>query len=92
VNQLGWLTVPVVAAACWCLFGIEEIGHLIEQPFMGFREANRPSATYDYDMGLPVCAFANDIRAEVENIAATDYMSSNNDKIETGDSLAITLK
>lgn len=33
-NQLGALTVPVVAVACWCLFGIEEIGYLIEQPFV----------------------------------------------------------
>jgi len=35
VKQLGWLTLPVVWIVCWCLFGIEEIGHLIEQPFVG---------------------------------------------------------
>lgn len=35
VGQLGLLTLPVVAISCWCLFGIEEIGHLIEQPFVG---------------------------------------------------------
>lgn len=35
VGQLGLVTLPVVAITCWCLFGIEEIGHLIEQPFVG---------------------------------------------------------
>ena len=35
VGQMGLLTLPVVAITCWCLFGIEEIGHLIEQPFVG---------------------------------------------------------
>ena len=34
VKNLGWYTTPVVIVACWCLFGIEEIGHLIEQPFI----------------------------------------------------------
>jgi len=35
VGQLGLVTLPVVAITCWCLYGIEEIGHLIEQPFVG---------------------------------------------------------
>ena len=34
VPLFGWLTIPVVMVICWCLFGIEEIGHLIEQPFV----------------------------------------------------------
>lgn len=33
VQQLGVFTVPAIAALCWGLFSIEEIGHLIEEPF-----------------------------------------------------------
>ncbi len=33
VHQLQLLTVPAIAAICWGLFSIEEIGHLIEEPF-----------------------------------------------------------
>lgn len=33
VAALGWLTLPVMATICWALFGILEIGHLIEEPF-----------------------------------------------------------
>mmetsp|Transcript_18028 Transcript_18028/g.41329 ORF Transcript_18028/g.41329 Transcript_18028/m.41329 type:complete len:139 (-) Transcript_18028:1302-1718(-) len=29
----GIYCLPAIAFICWCLFGIEEIGHLIEQPF-----------------------------------------------------------
>ena len=35
VETLGMAAVPVMAVLCWCVFGIEEIGHLIEQPFYG---------------------------------------------------------
>lgn len=31
---LGWAALPAMAVLCWTLFGIEEIGHLIEQPFL----------------------------------------------------------
>ena len=30
-----WLVVAIVAAASYCMIGIEEIGHMIEQPFLG---------------------------------------------------------
>jgi len=33
VGNLRWLTVPVVLAITWALFGILEIGHSIEDPF-----------------------------------------------------------
>lgn len=39
VRELGVVTLPVMAICCWCLFGIEEIGHLIEQPFVGDKTA-----------------------------------------------------
>jgi len=31
--DLGWKTVPVIAFVSWLLFAIEEIGHMIENPF-----------------------------------------------------------
>jgi len=40
---LGWTSVPVIAAMCWGLFSIEEVGHTVEEPFgmptgeLGFR-------------------------------------------------------
>lgn len=30
---LGWTSIPVIAAICWSLFSIEEVGHMIEEPF-----------------------------------------------------------
>ena len=33
VTQLGWATVPAVAAICWSLVSILEISHFIEEPF-----------------------------------------------------------
>jgi len=35
VDMLGLAALPAMAGLCWCLFGIEELGHLIEQPFQG---------------------------------------------------------
>jgi putative membrane protein len=33
VRELGWTTLPIMAIICWALFGILEIGNLIEEPF-----------------------------------------------------------
>ena len=41
VHIFGWATVPVMAVICWALFGILEIGNLIEEPFtasVGFQQ------------------------------------------------------
>eukprot|EP00466_Bigelowiella_natans_P019562 jgi/Bigna1/144459/aug1.87_g19167 len=35
VPMLNWWSVPAIAAVCWSLFSIEEIGHMIEEPFAG---------------------------------------------------------
>ncbi|GAB5365284.1 hypothetical protein AAMO2058_001044500 [Amorphochlora amoebiformis] len=32
---LGWYSIPVIGLICWSLFSIEEIGHMIEEPFAG---------------------------------------------------------
>jgi putative membrane protein len=69
VPKLGWLTIPVLAVACWCLLGIEEIGHLIEQPFVGTRNSKRARMTNPYDIGLPVFLLSNQARLDVESIA-----------------------
>jgi putative membrane protein len=86
-----WLVMAIVIAASYCMLGIEEIGHLIEQPFLGdplygvertwFKldpsgdgEApeliKRGRTTKPYDIGIPVCSLAAQIRREVELIAA----------------------
>jgi len=31
--MLHWWSVPVIAAICWSLFSIEEVGHMVEEPF-----------------------------------------------------------
>ena len=69
VGTLGWLTIPATAILCWALYGIEEIGHLIEQPFVGNPNTDRDMKTKPYDIGLPVFILANQIRHEVDQIA-----------------------
>lgn len=64
VGIKGWLTLPLVAVVCWCLFGIEEIGHLIEQPFSGDDEDFQ-----SYDIGIPVKDLALRVTAEVKQIS-----------------------
>lgn len=85
-DALGWRTLPVVVGVCWALFGIEEIGHLIEQPFNRVRAADE-SVTTDfalrglllssqerttklYDYGMPVELLAAVIADEVDAISA----------------------
>ncbi|CAB9528349.1 UPF0187 protein [Seminavis robusta] len=84
-----WLVLPIVLASGYCMLGIEEIGHLIEQPFLGdpldgddkvFVELDEDGEaselitlgrkTMPYDIGIPVCSLAQQIRKEVQAIAA----------------------
>jgi predicted membrane chloride channel (bestrophin family) len=83
------LTLAVVVAASYCMFGIEEIGHLIEQPFSpdnardeqiwskmdedGEASAliTRGQKTQPYDIGIPVCSLAVQIRNDVLAMAAS---------------------
>lgn len=83
-----WLVVAIVAAASYCMLGIEEIGHLIEQPFLGdpldgeeklysaLDEDGEASAlirrgrvTLPYDIGIPVCSLAAEIRRQIKQLA-----------------------
>mmetsp|Transcript_9429 Transcript_9429/g.21269 ORF Transcript_9429/g.21269 Transcript_9429/m.21269 type:complete len:412 (-) Transcript_9429:229-1464(-) len=78
--DLGWLAVPLMGTVSWLLYGLEEIGHLIEQPFVPVTEKpsylisddvmddDRASKTQPYDIGLPICSVAEKVRKEVEKI------------------------
>jgi predicted membrane chloride channel (bestrophin family) len=33
INSLQWIMIPVVSLICWSLIVIEELGHVIEDPF-----------------------------------------------------------
>ena len=85
------LLVGIVFASSYCLFGIEEISHLIEQPFLGdpldgadqvWSQIDddghaatlmaRGRKTQPYDIGIPVCSLAAQIRNEVLEVAQAD--------------------
>mmetsp|Transcript_18156 Transcript_18156/g.37172 ORF Transcript_18156/g.37172 Transcript_18156/m.37172 type:complete len:494 (-) Transcript_18156:176-1657(-) len=84
VQELGWLSVPVMFTVSWLLYGIEEIGHLIEQPFVpvsvkpsylisdDVNDDDRSSKTLPYDIGMPVCTLAEQIRSEVKKIVSLE--------------------
>mmetsp|Transcript_71186 Transcript_71186/g.118310 ORF Transcript_71186/g.118310 Transcript_71186/m.118310 type:complete len:387 (-) Transcript_71186:87-1247(-) len=62
VGSLGWATLPAMAIICWALFGILEIGNLIEEPF---------TAVVDYNLCplLPLTEVCRTIRRDVRAIA-----------------------
>lgn len=83
----NWLVFLITLFTGYSMLGIEEIGHLIEQPFMGDRIDGEDSLfvalddkgvaseiitrgrkTQPYDIGIPVCALAMQIRKEVQGI------------------------
>lgn len=80
--QIGWLSVPLMGSVSWLLYGLEEIGHLIEQPFVPVTnepsylisddviDDDRASKTQPYDIGLPICSVAEKVRTEVESIVS----------------------
>jgi hypothetical protein len=56
VQEIGYSAVPSVACVVWCLFGVQEIGLMIENPFATTREGN---------WGLPLDIFSRSIRHDV---------------------------
>ena len=86
------LLVAIVFAASYCLFGIEEIAHLMEQPFLGdpldkadqvwsqiddddgyaATLISRGRTTQPYDIGIPVCSLAAQLRKEILEVARAD--------------------
>ncbi|KAL3926104.1 MAG: hypothetical protein SGPRY_003460 [Prymnesium sp.] len=63
VSSLGWATVPVMATICWALFGIFEIGNLIEEPFTAVLGSDRRPL-------LPLTEICRTIRRDVRAIAS----------------------
>ena len=62
VGALGALTLPVMGALSWALFGILEIGHLIEEPFSSETDD-------DGQMLLPLNDLCRTIRRDVVEVA-----------------------
>jgi ion channel-forming bestrophin family protein len=83
VGSLGVAMLPVVTIACWALFGIEELGHLIEQPFVPHTSSRvvraageRPETIFwrgpeTYDFSIPVETLAASVRADVWAVASS---------------------
>jgi len=54
---------------CWMLLGIEELGHLIEQPFevhSHMKTVGKYPNSESYDVGVPTRSLANNIVLGVE--------------------------
>ena len=67
VHVFGWATLLVMAIACWALFGILEIGNLIEEPFTGrWRSGGAGGASYI----LPLTEVCRTIRRDVRAVGS----------------------
>ena len=62
VSKLGWATLPVMIVMCWALFGILEIGNLIEEPFTAVTDVDRRPL-------LPLTEVCRTIRRDVRSVA-----------------------
>ena len=68
VDAIGWMaTVPTYTIICWMLFGIEDVGLQIEQPFSA-TEGNQGA----YDASLPVDALAAGVVRQIDCISALE--------------------
>eukprot|EP00928_Gymnodinium_smaydae_P016795 TRINITY_DN16356_c0_g4_i2.p1 TRINITY_DN16356_c0_g4~~TRINITY_DN16356_c0_g4_i2.p1 ORF type:complete len:300 (-),score=28.25 TRINITY_DN16356_c0_g4_i2:177-1076(-) len=73
VSSFGWQAVPIVAFICWALFSLEEIGHLIENPFNMF-------SMHTFHVSLPIDRISADCGKEVRDVLDTyATLSSAND-------------
>ncbi|KAL1528610.1 hypothetical protein AB1Y20_009948 [Prymnesium parvum] len=69
ITSLGWATVPAMVTICWALFGIFEIGNLIEEPFTAvLGRDHRPL--------LPLTELCRTIRRDVRAIAQYSRLAS----------------
>ena len=48
--EMGLLTVPCMATICWALFGIQEIGLIIEEPFGKMLELDSICKSIQHDV------------------------------------------
>lgn len=61
----GWATLPIITIISWALFGIEELGHMIEQPFAYELEPQpgmHGGPAGRFDVSLPIEELAKLIR------------------------------
>jgi len=96
--DMGLFMLPALTIICWALFSIEEIGHLIEMPFVPslypisdstgvtperLEMERQRKQPHPYSYGVPVEVMASVICAEVEDIASTDYGSETKNTLST---------
>tara|TARA_B110001452_G_scaffold87505_1_gene71516 strand:- start:731 stop:1201 length:471 start_codon:yes stop_codon:yes gene_type:complete len=62
VESLRWITLPVMATVCWALFGILEIGNLVEEPFGAITDSAATPL-------LPLTEVCRTIRRDVRAVA-----------------------
>jgi len=68
VGGIGWATMPTMLTICWALFGILEIGHMIEEPFTSSGSQGQPL--------LPLTEVCRTIRRDVRAIAQYATLAS----------------
>ena len=72
VGALRWVTLPVMLTVCWALFGILEIGNLVEEPFTAV-----VSSTSVLMHLLPLTEVCRTIRRDVRSIAQYSAIGKN---------------
>ena len=70
VTSLRWATLPVMVFICWALFGIFEIGNLIEEPFTAITDVEKRPL-------LPLTEVCRTIRRDVRAVAQYAEISKN---------------
>ncbi len=68
VHTIGWATLPVMSSIVWALFGILEIGNLIEEPFTAVVDFSKLPL-------LPLTEVCRTIRRDVRAIATYAQLS-----------------
>mmetsp|Transcript_49521 Transcript_49521/g.111360 ORF Transcript_49521/g.111360 Transcript_49521/m.111360 type:complete len:430 (-) Transcript_49521:272-1561(-) len=70
VGALGWATLPVMLTISWALFGILEIGNIVEEPFTAVADFDRRAL-------LPLTEVCRTIRRDVRAIAQFSQVARN---------------
>ena len=73
VGALRWATLPVMVTVCWALFGILEIGNLVEEPFTAVVGSTSASTHHL----LPLTEVCRTIRRDVRSIAQYTLIGKN---------------
>ena len=80
VGALRWATLPVMLTVCWALFGILEIGNLVEEPFTAV-DSSTMVRRYVHQASmmhlLPLTEVCRTIRRDVRAIAEYSQLGGN---------------